>query len=136
MNMKTIAAGILLSACCAVGAEAQRVDNRVGGAAQSPPPRPYSAPLNTITTRTAPIGAVQSRIGANGQIMTDPSAAVEAQSRPRTTNEPQLMRALAPETRAASTPAVKASTPAVRSAQVRPTASRHAKLRRRMKRSR
>lgn len=122
----------------ALPVEAQRVDSRVGGGApvQQGAPRPYSAPGNATVTRQTAIGPVQSRIGSNGQIMTDPNVVSSPTAGPRTTSEPQLMRGLAPEAVRASAPVAEPAPPAVRAAEatVRPSTPRRRTNRRRVRR--
>jgi len=117
---------------------AQRVDSRVGGGGpvQQGAPRPYSAPGNATVTRQTAIGPVQSRIGSNGQIITDPNVVSSPTAGPRTTSEPQLMRGLAPEAVRASAPVAEPAPPAVRAtkATVRPSTPRRRTNRRRIRR--
>jgi hypothetical protein len=100
---------------------AQRIDSRVGtNTAQQPQaPRPYSTPNYSTATRQT---AIQARIGANGQIVTDPGASSPTPSTPRTTSEPQLMRDLGPVATRASSPILTPSAPAPQ-AESAPTAT-------------
>ena len=131
-------AGLSGVAFLALPGRAQRVDSRVGGGGpvQQGAPRPYSAPANATVTRQTAIGPVQSRIGSNGQIITDPNMASSPAAGMRTTGEPQLMRGLAPEAIRASAPVAEPAPPAARAgeATVRPSSPRRRISRRRVRR--
>lgn len=112
-SILTVAIGCLAASALTPAALAQRVDARVGGVAaqQTPPPRPYSAPVNPTLNRPSVTSAPQARIGADGQIATDSRATSPVAAPPRRSREPQLMQELAPDTPTVSTPATRAAAP-------------------------
>lgn len=126
MIRKPLTFAIVLAALTApIGVQGQRVDNRVGGVSsvQSGASRPFSAPVN----RQAAIGSVQARIGPDGRPILRPGADVEATSEVRRSNDPQLMRALAPVAPVSTTPAMRAATPAFRAGEWRSARPHRAK---------